>query len=132
MVEVFSPPRVTQICGAYGPAAGEAFDLKSVDPDDGKPWDLHNSAKKKKVLKIIREKRPWLLIGSPCCAAFSVLQNLTKGKGDLEKKAKLRRQAVAPLEFVCEIYKLQVEQGRYFLHEHPLSATYGKRHALLM
>ena len=27
------------------------------------------------------------------------------------------------MRFCCELYKLQAEAGRYFLHEHPAQAT---------
>ena len=30
------------------------------------------------------------------------------------------------LEFVCELYKIQSSSGRYFLHEHPASASSWK------
>ena len=36
------------------------------------------------------------------------------------------RNAVQHLEFCAEIYKLQIREGRYFIHEHPLSATSWK------
>ena len=33
------------------------------------------------------------------------------------------RQAILHMEFACQIYERQLDAGRYFLHEHPLTAT---------
>ena len=71
---------------------------------------------------MLREK-PALIVGSPACTAFSCLQNLSKNRGDENKKKELMKEAVAHLEFCCALYHHQVSQGRYFLHEHPLTAT---------
>ena len=38
--EVYSPPRVTQLALSAQMIPGMALDLTTVDPDDGKPWDL--------------------------------------------------------------------------------------------
>ena len=35
------------------------------------------------------------------------------------------------MEFCCKIYKLQMRAGRYFVHEHPLSATSWKTERML-
>ena len=42
---------------------------------------------------------------------------------DPERVEVLRREAVQHLHFVAGLYKLQVDGGRHFLHEHPAGAT---------
>ena len=53
---------------------------------------------------------------------FSSLQNLSKnrrGPGQAEQF----EEALAHIKFVVKLYKMQVESGNYFLHEHPAGAT---------
>ena len=68
-----------------------------------------------------------MLIGSPPCTYFSILQELNlavhgdkpgwKDKFEVEK-AKAKKH----VEFCCELYRFQIGKGRHFLHEHPWSA----------
>ena len=41
---------------------------------------------------------------------------------DSNKVKDINREGVSHLEFRCELYRLQSEEGRLFLYEHPLSA----------
>ena len=67
--------------------------------------------------------KPDLLVGSPMCIEFSPWQRLNKVKSaNPEGYVERRRKAVRHLEFVCKLYKLQLDAGRLFLHEHPLQA----------
>ena len=66
------------------------------------------------------EEKPTLLIGSPMCTAFSQLQRLNaKGAHSAEK---LRR-AIKHMEFVPRLYRMQIDGGRLFPHEHPATAS---------
>ena len=85
-------------------------------------WDFNNPDQRKRALKLIRDTEPVLVVGSPMCALFSPLQGLNWHK-DPVRFRKAYKQAVDHLLFCLEIYKLQVEGGRYFLHEHPARAT---------
>ena len=40
-----------------------------------------------------------------------------------ERVEELRLEAIKHLHFVVSLYKLQLESGRHFLHEHPAGAT---------
>ena len=51
--EVYSPPRVTGLCERLGLIKGCALDLTVDDPDDGKPWDFNDPAKRSKCLKMV-------------------------------------------------------------------------------
>ena len=45
---------------------------------------------------------------------------------DLEKCKEAMQEAIADLRFCVELYKIQMDHGRYFLHEHPLTALSWK------
>ena len=76
----------------------------------------------KAVRKVI-EDQPLVLIGSPPCTDWSALMNLNWDRMDPEKVAERKRIARIHLEFCAKLYKLQHAAGRYFLHEHPDSAS---------
>ena len=123
IVELYSPPRSTKIAERYGISSNGSFDITIMDPDDNMPWDLNKKEKRDKVRHIIKTCRPTLVIGSPMCTAFSSLQNMNKSKQHSEERKKAMKEAVMHMKFACEIYEMQIEDGRYFLHEHPLRAT---------
>ena len=63
-----------------------------------------------------------MLVGFPACAFYCTFQCINEYfMSDLEKR---RRRAAADvhLNFVVELYRLQMSGGRYFLHEHPAYA----------
>ena len=65
--EIYSPPRVTaEIRGSRTRhlLPGFALDLTVLDPSDGLPWDFNLEAKREKARRMVREQRPYLLIGS--------------------------------------------------------------------
>jgi hypothetical protein len=125
--EIFSPPRVTGELlrrGRRHLVPGLALDITCMDPDDGTPWDFSIKAKREKARKLLRSQKPYLLIGSPECRAFSTWQYLNESKTEgvyAMRRAKV--QAVIHVNFVAELYNEQVESGRYFLHEHPIGAS---------
>jgi len=130
--EIYSPPRVTQLLREMRARRtkqvrhimpGFAFDLTTNDPDDGMPWDFGIESKRDKARALLREQKPYLLIGSPMCTAFSQWQRLNAAKTtDKAAMERARAHAVAHVKFVVSLYEEQVDGGRYFLHEHPLYA----------
>ena len=74
--ELYSPPRIAQEAGlrAYGGRRlrpGWSLDLTVDDPETGKPWDLSDGKIRTKVMKLINEGKPYMVIMSPMCTAFS-------------------------------------------------------------
>ena len=61
-----------------------------------------------------------LLIGPLECAMFSALQNMSPWTA---RKQKQLEADIEHLKFMVEIYKKQVEEGRYFIHEHPAGTS---------
>ena len=99
------------------------MDFSAPDPE-GYIWDFSKHECRQKAFALIRESRPYMIIGSPECTPFSTIQNLNmrtpEGK---EKVERAREEGTKHLEFCCKIYALQMAAGRYFIHEHPLTAT---------
>ena len=128
IVELYSQPRVAQEATAKRREGvdlipGWSFDLTKADPQTGKPWDLSNDNIQSRVKKIIAESRPLFVIGSPPCIPFSVLQNINKGRRCPKVVAQELDLGKKNIKFCIGIYKAQMKEGRFFIHEHPKSAT---------
>ena len=72
---------------------------------------------------MLRAERPLFLIGSPVCTAWCSWQALNNTKRDPEVVRREKVRAMVHLKFVESLYREQMENGRYFLHEHPEWAT---------
>ena len=75
----------------------------------------------------VKEEAPFVLIGSPPCTYFSMLQELNiatnKHKlGWMQNFETEREKAKQHVNFCCSLYRYQIDQGRRFVHEHPWSA----------
>ena len=103
--------------------AGWSLDLTMRDPETGRPWDLSVKETQDKVRTNVVSSKPFMLIGSPPCTAFSQLQGLNNSKRDPEIVAKELAQATAHILFCFEMYEIQRRSGRYFAHEYPSSAS---------
>ena len=113
VAELYSPPRVTAEAQKFGLKTGEAMDILTG-------WDFTKDEHKRMAKEYIDKYKPRLIVGSPMCAMFSALQNLTPWS---EEKQQRWREDRKHLQFVGELYKQQVKEGRWFLHIHPASAT---------
>ena len=95
-----------------------------LDPDDNAPWDFSKASKRNKARRMRREQQPYMLIGSPECTAFCTLQALNQAKSrDPEAYVRAKIKAIKHINFMVELYREQIEDGHYFLHEHPRWAT---------
>ncbi|MCP2505128.1 MAG: hypothetical protein NLN65_07530, partial [Candidatus Poseidoniaceae archaeon] len=126
VMEIYSPVRVNGIAAKLGILPGLSLDLTTNDPDDGKPWDFSVKAKRDKAMDKVLSKEALLIIGSPLCTSFSQLQNWNYQNMKPEKRDKMMREGKQHLEFCMLLYQLQHENGMYFLHEHPYTATSWK------
>ena len=113
VAELFSEPRVTKWCEDNDLNAGESFDLKTG-------WDLHRPDHRAAVLEYVRKAKPKVVIGSPPCTMFSRLQNMN---GWTEERRQQRRRDLMLLRFAAKVYRVQTEAGRYYVHEHPATAS---------
>ena len=131
VAEVYSQPRIVQEAAlrTYDGTRlvpGWSLDLTLCDPSTGEPWNLADLKVQARVRKLVVETKPFLLIGSPPCTMFSSLQNLNKGKADKDEWSKRMKEAEKHLAFCMELYRLQIQGRRFFLHEHPHNATSWK------
>ena len=77
VTEVYSPPRVVQFADKHGLTPGHSIDIKCCD-EQGNPWDLNEHKQRNKLIQLVTLTKPILVIGSPMCTMFSILQNLKK------------------------------------------------------
>ena len=113
LAEMYSPPRITVQGEKLGLRVGEAMDLTNG-------WDFRKSEHREKARQYRRERKPKLLVGSPMCTMFCLLQNLSPWT---QEKQRRWVEAKMHMDFMMEMYTEQVKEGRWFLHEHPASAT---------
>ena len=101
-----------------------ALDLTTIDPADGLPWNFDFKCKRDRARALVKDQKPALLVGSVMCTAFCTWQalNMARYGRDPAVTNRERIRAMTHLRFVCELYELQIAEGRYFLHEHPSTA----------
>ena len=119
--EIYSFPRVRRMVvwrAKYGLTPGLALDLSVLD-ENAELWDFDLQEKRDKAECLFDEQRPPLLVGSPMCTAFSRLLALSEANRDPIVVQKLYAQAMVHLEFVCRLYRKQLERGLYFLLRTP-------------
>ena len=119
--EVYSRPRVSQCAEECGLRPGWALDLKTQD-ELGNPWDFDEEGQQQKAIRKIEEDRPNLLMLSPMCTAFSILQNLSYDKKNHDEVKALLKRAIKHVAFAVHLCDMQIQAGRYFVFEHPKSA----------
>ena len=104
----------------FGLRAGSSFDLTNG-------WDFNIAEHRRKAWSTVKDESPYLLVGSPPCTYFSMLQELSVAVHGhkpewMAKFNEEKRKAKIHFEFCCTLYMEQSRQGRRFLHERPWSA----------
>ena len=70
------------------------------------PWDFGIKSKRDKARALLRDQKPYLLIGSPMCTAFSQWQRLNAAKStDKAAMERVRAQAIEHMKFVVSLYE---------------------------
>ena len=121
ITEVYSRPRVVQMGMSMGLIGGDSFDIRTG-------WDLSVKQNQARVFQMIQASDPTMVIGSPPCTKFSIIQNLNRflHRDDpmwLQRFEEEVERAKEHLRFCAKIYRFQLARGKYFLHEHPKTAT---------
>ena len=114
--EVSSPPRITacaKLLPGFGIVPGLALDLTTVD-ENGVAWDFDIPSRREEARRRIKEQKPMFLVGSPMCTAFCNWQRLNAIRRDPTVVAREWNKAMVHLEFVCRLYREQLEGGRFF------------------
>ena len=102
VIEMFSPPRVTKEADNWGLRTGEAMDLTTG-------WDVNLAKDRKRAWSYVREYRPFLIIGSPCCTAFSQMQSFN---GWMAKQEEKYQEGVRHLKFLVQVYRHSDSRGK--------------------
>ena len=105
-----------------GCTPGISMDLTTMDRD-GRPWDLSLAATQSKALRRWELEKPYLLVASPPCTAFSALQNLSRDKREATEVQAELDAAIQHLSFAVFLCMKQVAEGRKFVFEHPVGAS---------
>ena len=126
VAEAYSVPRVTKLLKQMPSMRlipGFALDLTTHDAD-GKAWDFTSAEMRDRARQKVRDEKPLFLIGSPPCTEYCSYQSMNSVKHGWSEHEIRRRRASADvhLEFVSELYRIQIAEGRFFLHEHPAYA----------
>jgi len=134
VAEIYSAPRVTRalkMLPALGLTAGFALDLTNSDAD-GRAWDFTKADMRERARRRVAEEKPMVLVGSPSCTPYCPWQRLNAIRHGWPEGEEERRRVAGDvhLRFVAELYKMQLDGGRYFLHENPDQATSWGRAAL--
>ena len=97
----------------HGLNPGIAVDLRTG-------WNLDTEEGVRGLWRHLRLVKPLVVLGSPECKGFSTLQGLNRGT---EGYRRALAAGIRHLRLCCEIYEYQIREGRYFIHEHPWSAS---------
>ena len=121
MAEIYCPERTTKLCKEYGLSPGVAMDLKNG-------YDSDCAADRNRVREMLDEDEPLLMVGSPPCTCFSMLQELNKHshRDDIDWQIQFKlnvEKALRHVLFCIDIYNYQRAHGRLFLHAHPWMAS---------
>ena len=99
-----------------------AMDLRTVRPD-GQPWDFSRKSDRKLAMAMLSRDSPDWIIGSPPCTSFSIWNfAMNYPKMSPTKIEKAVKEGKTHLSFVVDLYKMQMDRGKHFLHEHPATA----------
>ena len=105
-----------------GLKAGWSLDLTTNDTD-GRAWNFNDPEMRNRAARRVLIDKPLLLIGSPMCIVFSTMNFVNHSKMSPEEVQTRYAYARRHLEFSTRLYKMQIDAGKYFLHEHPHVAT---------
>ena len=121
IAEICNPNRFGKHADVFGLRSGQAFDLELG-------WNLLDRKQQSYVQSYISTEKPGLVVLSPPCTKFSMLQNLSYPKWcndsvKFEQHLRELRQAKELLRFCAEICELCRQLGIIFIFEHPWSAS---------
>eukprot|EP00434_Breviolum_minutum_P025627 symbB.v1.2.022644.t1/scaffold2018.1/size92264/4 len=93
-------------------------------------WDFSLEDCRARAIELIEFLDPDLVIGSPPCGPYSMLQELNVRRTPPDVRARTLAQADEHLEFCCEQYEARHRRHKFFLHAHPAYARSWGRTAI--
>ena len=109
-VKTYTSPQATLFDLGLGVLSGVAIDLTATD-ELGVGWDFSVLAHQRQVQQEVALGKPYLLVGSSQFGSLSAWDTANASRS-LDTTAR-------HLKFCCELYKLQMDNGKYFVHEFP-------------
>ena len=85
--------------------------------------DLSHLSDQARGVDLITVHAPQLVMLSPPCTTFSIINGLNKFKVPAETRERRLTEGKVLLNFVLDVYTWQHRRGKYFIHEHPQSAS---------
>ena len=123
--EVYSGPRMAVAAQTKGLVAGSRVDIAGVD-EQGTQCLFDNVRMRNHAVRRVTHEHRFLLVGPAFCGAWNSTMQRHYCKLSPEDKGLMLARARRPLQFVCQLYRLQHQAGRYFLPEHPIGAQSWK------
>lgn len=130
VTEICLLPRATEHCPEEGLLPGSSLDLIACD-EYGRPYDFNKAEMRQHAEAIIRKEQTALLRWTPTCTHWCSLQAVNVERMGRAEWARRMHESRVHLEFVCRMYKLQADAGRYYLHEHPATARRWKEQCVI-
>ena len=93
------------------------MDITTVN-EQGVLWDFTNVEMRNQAFRKIVAEKPFLFIGAHPCANWRSQSTASWSRMTQREKDDELHRARVHMQFVCSMYKLQHDEGRYFLHEH--------------
>lgn len=121
--EVYSEPRVTAEAHKQGHSTGGAYDIKTG-------YDFNQRSDRERCFRKLEEEDPDVLVLSPPCGPFSILQELNIGRMGKSRAVLMIQEGLVHLEFAARLYEWQVRRGKIAIFEHPKMARSWKEPAL--
>ena len=81
--------------------------------EDGNPYDFLLARDRQRARRRLEEEQPFIVVGSPPCAPFSVLnQGLNKLKMQSPENRRKYAEGLVRLHFAIEVFRFQLRGGR--------------------
>ena len=104
-----------------GLTPGWSLDMSSPDEED-KYWNMSNKEDQERAMKKLNDDKLTMLIASPPCGPFSKCMHVDYSKMSREEIWKKLKPAIEHLTFAVKMCRVQLEEGRLFMFEHPAGA----------
>ena len=95
----------------------ERMDITTVN-EQGVQWCVTNVETRNQAFRKIVAEKSFLLMGAHPYANWRSKSNASWSRMTQREKDDELHRARVHMQFVCRMYKLQHDEGRYFLHEH--------------
>ena len=115
-VELFNPGNFTACAQDLIP--GMIYDM-SVDPEKDMRVDTYRAQARHDIAKA----DPLIVIAAPPCTVFSSMQNINQKHHGTPEWEKKYEDGLTLLQFSVDVCWDQISRGKFFLHEHPATAS---------